>query len=44
LRAEHTFTWRLSNEDVQRIDDVRASLASYRAVPNEEFLRSTQVR
>jgi len=42
LRAEHKFIWRLSDEDVQRIDDVRASLASYRAVPNEEYLRSTQ--
>jgi hypothetical protein len=44
VRAEHKFTWRLSDVDVQRIDDVRASLASYRAVPNEEFLRCTQGR
>ena len=39
LRAEHTFTWRLSREDFERIDDVRASLASYRPVANDEFLR-----
>jgi hypothetical protein len=42
LRAEHDFTWRLSRGDLDRIDDVRASLASYREVPNEEFLRMTQ--
>jgi hypothetical protein len=40
LRAEHNFTWRLSREDLERIDDVRASLASYRITTNEEFLRS----
>lgn len=42
LRAEHDFTWRLSQGDMKRIDDVRASLASYGAVPNKEFLRRTQ--
>lgn len=42
LRAEHDFTWRLSQDDMQRIDDVRAALASYRTVSNQEFLRSTQ--
>jgi hypothetical protein len=42
LRAEHDFTWRLSQDDMKKIDDVRASLASYRAVSNEEFLRSTR--
>jgi hypothetical protein len=42
LRAEHLFTWRLSREDVQRIDDVRASLAAYRSVPNEAYLQSAQ--
>jgi hypothetical protein len=41
IRAEHTFTWRLSQEDMKRIDDVRASLASYRAVANEQYLRAT---
>jgi hypothetical protein len=39
LRAMHTFTWRLSRGDFERIDQVRASLASYRPVSNEEFLR-----
>jgi hypothetical protein len=43
LRAEHNFTWRLSQDDMKRIDEVRASLASYRIVTNEEFQRSTQV-
>jgi hypothetical protein len=38
LRAEHNFTWRLSREDLQRVDDVRASLASYRPVSNDEFV------
>lgn len=42
LRAEHTFTWRLSREDLDRIDGVRASLASYRLASNEAFLRGTQ--
>jgi hypothetical protein len=41
LRAVHEFTWRLSREDMARIDGVRASLASYRPVSNEEFLRSS---
>jgi hypothetical protein len=40
LRAEHNFTWRLSREDVERIDDVRASLAAYRSVPNEAYLET----
>ena len=39
LRAEHKFIWRLSREDADRIDDVRASLAAFRPVPNEQFLR-----
>ena len=26
LRAEHDFTWRLSQDDLKRIDDVRASI------------------
>ncbi len=42
LRADHDFTWRLSREDRQRIDEVRASLASYRAVSNDEFVDSTR--
>jgi hypothetical protein len=40
LRAEHKFTWRLSGADVERIDDVRANLAAYKSVPNEEFMQS----
>jgi hypothetical protein len=42
LRAEHKFTWRLSHEDQAKIDVVRESLASYRDVENQEFLRLTQ--
>jgi hypothetical protein len=42
LRAEHDFTWRLSREDIQRIDEVRAAMASFRAMSIEEFLRVTQ--
>jgi hypothetical protein len=42
LRAEHKFTWRLSDADVERIDDVRASLAAYKPVPNEEFMQSNE--
>jgi hypothetical protein len=41
LRAEHDFTWRLSQEDLQRIDDVHAALASYRELSNEEYLQRT---
>jgi hypothetical protein len=42
LRAEHIFTWRLSRTDHDRIEDVRASLASYRVVNNSEFQRATR--
>jgi hypothetical protein len=42
LRAEHKFTWRLSRADQDRIEGVRASLASYRAVNNSEFQRAMQ--
>jgi hypothetical protein len=41
LRAEHDFTWRLSQDDMNRIEEVRAALSSYRKVENEEFLRLT---
>jgi hypothetical protein len=41
LRAQHEFTWRLSKDDMQRIDDVHAALASYRELSNEEYLRRT---
>ena len=42
LRAVHDFTWRLSREDFDRIDGVATSLATFRQVSNEEFLRTTQ--
>lgn len=41
LRAEHDFTWRLSQDDRQRIDDANDALASFRKVSNDEFLRGT---
>jgi hypothetical protein len=43
LRAEHKFIWRLSRTDLERIDQVRASLASYRDVTNAEFLNATRL-
>lgn len=42
IRAEHVFTWRISQKDLQRIDDVRTGLASYRQTENQEFLKLTQ--
>ena len=39
VRATHEFTWRLSQDDRKRIDDANASLAAYRPVENDEFLR-----
>jgi|tagenome__1003787_1003787.scaffolds.fasta_scaffold20885707_3 hypothetical protein len=42
LRAEHEFTWRLSQDDHKRIDDVHASLTAYRDVPNQEFHEATR--
>jgi hypothetical protein len=42
IRAEHQFTWRLSNDDRAQIDDARASITSYREVPNEEFVKMTR--
>jgi len=42
LRAEHTFTWRISKEDEKRIDSVQVALSSYKEVENNEFLRLTQ--
>lgn len=42
LRAVHEFTMRLSRDDLDRIDDVRAALASFREVSNEEFLHAAQ--
>jgi hypothetical protein len=42
LRAEHQFTWRLSREDHEQIDEVRASLASFRTVDNSEFQQASR--
>jgi hypothetical protein len=38
VRAEHDFTWRLSQADLKKIDDANASLAAYQSVENEEFV------
>jgi hypothetical protein len=43
LRAQHEFTWMLSKADLARIDDAAASLAAYRSVDNEEFLRGIRL-
>jgi hypothetical protein len=43
-RAEHSFTWRLSQDDVKRIDAVRANLSAYKEVSNEQFVRDTKPR
>jgi len=40
-RAEHDFTWRLSQDDLQRIDEVRAALSTYRKVDNQEYLQTS---
>lgn len=42
LRAEHEFTWRLSQDDLKRIDDANASLAAYQPVDNETFLSAVR--
>lgn len=42
VRAEHEFTWRLSQDDQKRIDNVRTALTQYHEVANEEFLRATR--
>jgi hypothetical protein len=44
LRAEHAFTWRLSQDDVKRIDEIRENLTKYQEVSNEQFLRDTKPR
>lgn len=38
LRATHMFTWRLSREDRDRIDEARSQLASFNKVDNQQFL------
>jgi hypothetical protein len=42
VRAEHDFTWRLSQEDLQRIEDVQSGLTAYKQVENKEFLQMSQ--
>jgi hypothetical protein len=44
LRAEHAFTWRLSQDDQKRIDEVRENLAKYQEVSNEQFNHDTKPR
>jgi hypothetical protein len=44
LRAEHDFTWMLSQDDMARVEDAKTALASYHDVTNEEYLRSTRAR
>ncbi len=44
LRATHMFTWRLSREDRERIDDAQSYLASFNKVGNEEFLTRKEGR
>jgi hypothetical protein len=44
FRAEHAFTWRLSQDDQKRIDEVRANLTKYHEVPNDQFVRDTKPR
>ena len=41
-RAEHDFTWRLSQSDVGRIEDVHNAMTSYRMVDNAEFLKLSE--
>ncbi len=40
--ADHDFTWRLSQEDLQRIEDVQSGLTAYKQVENKEFLQMSQ--
>ncbi len=42
LRAEHEFNWRLSQEDMAQIDDVRTSLTRFRELSNEDFEKTTR--
>ena len=44
LHAEHQFTWRLSQDDQKRIDEVRVNLSKYQEVSNEQFIRDTKPR
>ncbi len=40
--ADHDFTWRLSQQDLQRIEDVQSGLTAYKQVENKEFLQMSQ--
>jgi hypothetical protein len=40
--ADHDFTWRLSQEDLQRIEDVQSGLTAYKQVNNKEFLQMSR--
>jgi hypothetical protein len=42
LRAEHEFKWLLSQDDMARIEEAKAAMASYRPVTNGEYLESTR--
>jgi hypothetical protein len=42
IRAEHDFTWRLSQTDANRIEDVHNAMTSYRTVDNGEFVKLSQ--
>jgi hypothetical protein len=42
VRAEHDFTWRLSQQDLERIEDVHTALTAYRSVENAEFLKISE--
>lgn len=42
IRAEHEFTWRLSQDDLQRIEAVQEGLTAYRQVNSQEFQQLAQ--
>jgi hypothetical protein len=41
-RAVHEYVYRLKNDDMNRIEEVRAALASYRKVENDEYRKAEQ--
>lgn len=42
IRAEHDFTWRLSQQDLRRIEEVREALTAYQTVDNAAFLQQSR--
>jgi hypothetical protein len=42
IRAVHEFTMRLSRDDMAKIEEVHTSLASFREVTNDEFVKAMQ--